>query len=400
MGRKTRYKLPEDSITRKAPVIAGQWNHELNERDGFGSPDDYTIGSGVKAWWHCNHGHDWKAAICDRIRGRGCPYCSNKLLLKGYNDLETMCPWITMRWDYFMNRMMRLGEPSDYLYGSHAKVWVKCGNPLHPSRYLSIQAIMDNYHCLYCIGKLPVKGINDLETLYPWIARQWYQPFNDYEHLGTPDMYLPRSGRKAWFWCGNPLHKPWKTAICNRTLGKGCPQCHPTGGNLIITPGVNDLESQYPWIARQWYQPFNDYEHLGTPDMYFAHSGVKVWWWCGNPLHKPWKATIGERTGDARHSSGCPQCAHMIPSPDWNFKIICPEKSALWDYDLNNDSPEDYTPYSNEYKWFKCENGEHESFKAMIRNVSDGYSCPQCPHHNRSEIPQRRSAWLQHNARN
>lgn len=206
MGRKTRYKLPEDSITRKAPVIAGQWNHELNERDGFGSPDDYTIGSGVKTWWHCNHGHDWKAAICDRIRGRGCPYCSNKLLLKGYNDLETMCPWITMRWDYFMNRMMRLGEPSDYLYGSHAKVWVKCGNPLHPSRYLSIQAIMDNYHCLYCIGKLPVKGINDLETLYPWIARQWYQPFNDYEHLGTPDMYFAHSGVKVWWWCGYISH--------------------------------------------------------------------------------------------------------------------------------------------------------------------------------------------------
>lgn len=65
-----------------------------------GSPDDYTIGSGVKAWRHCAHGHDWKAAI----RGRDCPYCSNKLLLKGYNDLETMRPWITMRWDYFMNQ--------------------------------------------------------------------------------------------------------------------------------------------------------------------------------------------------------------------------------------------------------------------------------------------------------
>ena len=81
-----------------------QWNHELNERDNLGSPDDYTLGSGVKAWWHWTHGHDWNAEICDRIRGRGCPYCSNKLLLKGYNDLETMCPWITMRWYYFMNQ--------------------------------------------------------------------------------------------------------------------------------------------------------------------------------------------------------------------------------------------------------------------------------------------------------
>lgn len=101
IGRKTRYRLPEDSISRKAQEITVKWNHE---RDNLGSPYDYTIGSGVKAWWHCAHGHDWKTAICDRIRGRGCPYCSNKLLLKGYNDLETMRLWITMRWDYFMNQ--------------------------------------------------------------------------------------------------------------------------------------------------------------------------------------------------------------------------------------------------------------------------------------------------------
>lgn len=57
MGRKTRYRLPEDSISRKSPEITVQWNHELNERDNLVSPDDYTLGSGVKAWWWCAHVH-------------------------------------------------------------------------------------------------------------------------------------------------------------------------------------------------------------------------------------------------------------------------------------------------------------------------------------------------------
>lgn len=54
IGRKTRYRLPGDSISRKAPEITVKWNHE---RDNLGSPDDCAIGSGVKAWWHCAHAH-------------------------------------------------------------------------------------------------------------------------------------------------------------------------------------------------------------------------------------------------------------------------------------------------------------------------------------------------------
>lgn len=54
---------------------------------------------------------------------------------------------------------------------------------------------------------------------------------------------------------------------------------------------------------------FNDYEHLGTPDMYTAHSSVKAWFHCGNPLHSPWKASIGSRTGRTRkHQTHCPMC--------------------------------------------------------------------------------------------
>lgn len=54
IGRKTRYRLPEDSISRKAPEITVKWNHE---RDNLGSPDDYTIGSGMQTCWHWTHVH-------------------------------------------------------------------------------------------------------------------------------------------------------------------------------------------------------------------------------------------------------------------------------------------------------------------------------------------------------
>lgn len=54
IGRKTRYRLPENSITRKTQEITVQWNHE---RDNLGSPYDCTLGSGMQTCWHCAHAH-------------------------------------------------------------------------------------------------------------------------------------------------------------------------------------------------------------------------------------------------------------------------------------------------------------------------------------------------------
>lgn len=53
---------------------------------------EITSGSGNKLLWRCSKGHEWEATVNDRSRGRGCPYCSNKKLLLGFNDLATTNP--------------------------------------------------------------------------------------------------------------------------------------------------------------------------------------------------------------------------------------------------------------------------------------------------------------------
>ncbi|MCL2765259.1 MAG: zinc-ribbon domain-containing protein [Treponema sp.] len=58
-----------------SPELAKQWHSTKN---GNLTPRDVTIGSGKKVWWQCKKGHEWQAAICDRSRGRGCPFCSGK----------------------------------------------------------------------------------------------------------------------------------------------------------------------------------------------------------------------------------------------------------------------------------------------------------------------------------
>ena len=84
-------------------------------------PSTVIAGTHQKKKWKCNVGHTWNASIANRTgSGRGCPVCSNKQLLVGYNDLKTKFPEIAAEaygWD-----------PSTVIAGTEQKKEWKCGN--------------------------------------------------------------------------------------------------------------------------------------------------------------------------------------------------------------------------------------------------------------------------------
>ena len=83
-----------------------------------------VAGSHAKAWWLCEKGHEWEAQIKSRVKqGVGCPYCSNKHCLKGYNDLASRFPDLLAEWDWKKNVDIK---PDEIVYGSGKKVWWKC----------------------------------------------------------------------------------------------------------------------------------------------------------------------------------------------------------------------------------------------------------------------------------
>lgn len=59
--------------------------------------------SNKKAWWRCEKGHEWMAAISSRSNGYSCPYCNNRRTLPRYNDLATRNPELAAQWDYDAN---------------------------------------------------------------------------------------------------------------------------------------------------------------------------------------------------------------------------------------------------------------------------------------------------------
>ena len=102
------------------PNLAKEWNYA---RNGNLIPANVTANSNKRVWWKCHKGHEWITPISYRNNGGGCPICSGKKVLEGYNDLQTNNPILASEWDYEKNNGLK---PTEVTPNSHKKVWWKC----------------------------------------------------------------------------------------------------------------------------------------------------------------------------------------------------------------------------------------------------------------------------------
>ena len=80
-----------------------------------------TAGSNRPVWWRCEKGQSYRTIIAQRVqRGNGCPYCANRKVLVGFNDLATVQPLVAKEWHESLNGAL---TPEMVTAGSHKKVW-------------------------------------------------------------------------------------------------------------------------------------------------------------------------------------------------------------------------------------------------------------------------------------
>ena len=109
-----------NDLATKNPELAKEWNYEKN---GELKPTMVTPASGKKVWWKCEKGHEWKTYVYTRNRGDGCPVCTGRKVLIGYNDLATKYPVLAEEWNYEKNGDLK---PTMITSGSRKRVWWKC----------------------------------------------------------------------------------------------------------------------------------------------------------------------------------------------------------------------------------------------------------------------------------
>ena len=108
----------------------------------------------------------------------------------------------------------------DVTAGSDRDTWWKCPNG-HSYKSSPSRRVMRGSGCGICSHNILVKGVNDLLTTHPEIAKEW-----DYEkNEEKPDEVMAGSNiKKYWFIC--PKGHSYKTTVLGRKRGTDCPQCN------------------------------------------------------------------------------------------------------------------------------------------------------------------------------
>lgn len=77
-----------------------------------------------KLYWQCpnNEEHVYAMTPGNVLRGEKCPYCQNRKVLAGDNDLQTTHPELIKEWDWEKNDFL----PSEVTYGSKRTAHWKC----------------------------------------------------------------------------------------------------------------------------------------------------------------------------------------------------------------------------------------------------------------------------------
>lgn len=272
-----------DLATRR-PDLAAQWHPTKN---GDITPADVMPNTNRKVWWLGECGHEWDAPPLDRNQaGHGCPFCSGRRVLAGFNDLSTKRPDLAAQWHPTKNGLL---DPTDVSPGTPRNVWWvgECGHVWDApvSRRTSQHA-----GCPYHSGRRVLAGFNDLATTNPDLAAQWHPTKNG--EL-TPADVMPSGLRRVW-WVGQCGHE-WDATLNDRAGGRACPVC--AGRRIHI--GFNDLASRYPDLAREWHPTKNG---ASEPADVTPGSNRKTWWMC-NRGHE-WATTVASRVAGA----GCSRC--------------------------------------------------------------------------------------------
>lgn len=197
------------------PELTSEWDYEKN---GNLQPNMFLPNSHKKVHWKCKRNHSWEAAIQNRVRGCGCPYCASKLPIPGENDLETCFPAVAAEWDYEANFPL---TPKDVLPGADRRVGWKCLQG-HTWTAKVCKRAREGSNCPYCSGFKVWTGFNDLATKKPDLALEW-----DYERNGdlTPEQVSEHSHTKV-FWKCRECGGSWRIAVGQRvSYGTGCPMC-------------------------------------------------------------------------------------------------------------------------------------------------------------------------------
>lgn len=421
----------EIKFYEKYPQYESWYDKERNPR----SFKAISLNCNDLLWWKCpEHGHSFprRAYDIDRAGRMFCPYCENRLLLTGFNDLATKRPDLLKFYDYDKNEL----PPEEVIISSYdPDTWWICDKGHNFQRPVIVMC--ETTSCNICSRKVVVAGINDAQTTYPVITTVWdyaknsclpsevsdrsrdkywfkceeghsYEAHlntminNDFQCLVCENLLIipginsladthpelckeissneerdPHTLAKTWtysmLWkckkCSGDYHYP----VCDRELGDDdCPFCN----NRYTKLGVNSLIDTHPDLAKE-YSPNNDY----SVERVNKNTITKAKWICPTCNGEYWYSIAEREVGD----DSCPFCKNRKPLRGFNtLKAMNPPWFKEWSYQYNYliCDPDGILPTYSEKVWFECSSCHHEYFMSPkdrgMYEKRHKIACPYC----------------------
>lgn len=300
-----------NDLNTLSPELLEEWDYSKN----IISPSKILNFSSTSVWWKCRkNDHTWKARINARTNIKnptGCPYCSNRRVLKGYNDINTTHPELAKEWDSKKNNT-KIDEAM--LYSKKVFFWI-CQYGHHYS--MSGEKKILNQTCPYCSNKKVLEGFNDLLSKNLALSKEW----DSVKNKDNPNEVYYKSYNKYWWLCQEKNHS-WKASLANRiSRNSGCPDC-----SHRISQGEFELRTQIQKIFHT--KTIHNNRTLIKPyeiDIYLPSYGYAF-----------------EYNGDYWHSSEVLSKSHNMDSYNYHskkFRISLFSNIQMffvWQYDWEN----------------------------------------------------------------
>jgi very-short-patch-repair endonuclease/uncharacterized Zn-finger protein len=401
-----------------------QWHFEKNVDLPL---DKLTLGSSLKAWWKCENGHEWPAAINVRDRGNGCPYCSNKKVGRD-NNLLKINPNLAAQWHPTKNGKL---SPAMVTTMSSKKVWWQCEKGHEWPAVISSRS--SGRGCPECSKE--TRSSFPEQALFYYIKQAYPSAINSYKLkiLGKRyeiDIFIPEYSigieydgeryhntnkskerdeikNRILFENGTKLIRIREDASIPINLSKcsvinikyntqysnlnyairSClnmlDEISGTTSDVIIDIAndainiqsqyvarskANSILEKFPEIAAQWHPTKNgkirpNYVNIGS---------IRKYWWLCEKKHE-WQAVVKDRVS----GTNCPYCSGRKVCPDNNLEVMNPLLAAQWHPTKNGQlKPSMVTPGSKRTIWWQCENGH--AWPAQVKTRSKGINCPYC----------------------
>ena len=440
----------ENNLETRCPDLAKEWHPLLN---GGLQPNAVLPGSNKNAVWQClKCGYVWEARIINRVNGRGCPCCSNKVVVRNVNDLATTHHDIAKEWYQPLNGDV---TPSDITHGCGKKFYWLCPRGHVYSATVLHRTSGIGTNCPICNSGRQTSFAE--QALYFYVKKVFPDTLNRYKEIFKGgmelDIFIPtykvgieydgeywhhrkdnsheKEQRKYDFckklgielirvrekskasdespaadWCYFFLNEKFDETLLNQMIENVLRKVISYSQNdSILLPDINIKRDKFDILAylqgpvknsvqAQAPELINEWDNEKNgnlkPDMISGGSSQYVNWVCSVCGYR-WEAQIYHRV---KEHTGCPKCAGLVLEKGIN-DLASKNKELLkdWDYEVNSKNgifPNEIIFNSTKKVNWKCHICGHRWTISVRSRTVLGDGCIKCGYKSGKDLKQKK----------